>query len=112
MKSNMQKAIMRRVYYSYAISIGTHVMFWQGMFLGAAALLLAKWLHVASIIHNFLAVPVGNVPQYAVHAVTNAISHGEILTVLTLLLATIVAVRAGYHLAQAAVSRLWLVEVV
>ena len=101
----MQKAIMRRVYYAYAISIGTHAMFWQGIFLGAAALLLAKWLHVASIIHNFLAVPVGHTPQYVANAVWSAGTHGEMLTVCTLMLAGAVTVSVGYHLTQAFVSR-------
>jgi hypothetical protein len=80
----MQKIIMRRVYYSYALSIVSHAMFWQGAFLGVAAWLLAKWLHVASIIHNFLSVPVGSAPQYAWNSFWNAAIHGEFFTALTL----------------------------
>ena len=110
MKSHMQKIIMRRVYYSYAVSFFSQVVFWQGVFLGAAALLLAHWLHVASIVKNFLSVPVGHAPAYVWGAVANAATHGELLTVLTLLLAGGVAISAGYHVAQAFFSRLWVVR--
>jgi hypothetical protein len=102
---NLQSAVMRRVYYSYAISIFSHVMFWQGLFLGVAALLLARWLHVASIFNNLLATQVGSVPNYMYSSVTNAVAGGEFLTVLTLLLAGIVTVSAGFKLTELVVSR-------
>jgi len=110
MKSNMQSIIMRRVYYSYALSFFSQVVFWQGVFLGAAALLLAKWLHVASIIKNFSAVPVGHVPQYVANSFLGAINHGELLTAVVLVLAGGVAISAGYHIAQALTPRLWIVR--
>lgn len=110
MKSrNIKMAIMRRVYYSYLLSIITNAMFWQGMFLGVATLLLGQWLHVASIIHNMLAVPVGRVPQYVYGSVWGAVSHGEVLMVLTFMAAGIVAVSAGYHIAQSTLGKVvWL----
>jgi hypothetical protein len=101
MKSNIKSIIMRRVYYSYLVSVFTQALFWQGAFLGASTILLARWLHVASIIHNFLAVPVGRVPQYIMNSFLAAVAHGEIYTALTLILAGIVAVSAGFHIAQA-----------
>jgi hypothetical protein len=107
MKSAMQKNIMRRVYYSYGLSILSHAMFWQGMFLSVAILLLGKWLHVASIAHNFLSVPLANAPQYVWNSFWGAATHGELLTALTLVLAGGVAISAGYHLAQAIMSRLY-----
>ena len=106
MKSRkLQSAIMRRVYYSYALSIVTHIMFLQGVFLGMAAFLLARWLHVASIVQNFLSVPVGSVPQYVFGSFYGAVTHGEVLTVLVLVAASVVAVSAGYHVAQAVLGR-------
>lgn len=110
MKSNMQSSIMRRVYYSYGLSIMSHAMFWQGVFLPVAAFLLAKWLHVASIINNFLAVPVGQTPQYVVNSFVGAVTHGEVLTALTLVAAGVVMVSVGYHLAQALIPRLSLMR--
>lgn len=99
---------MRRVYYSYALDIAGQTVFWQGIFLGAAAILLAHWLHVASIINNFLSVPVGQAPQFVVSSFAGAVSHGEMLTVVTLLLASAMTVSVGYKLTQAVVSRSWM----
>ena len=92
MDTKLHNTIMRRVYYSFAISITTHTMFWRGIFLGAAALLLAQWLHVASIINNILATPVGNTPQYVANSFVNAATHGELLTALVL----VVSVAVGF----------------
>lgn len=103
----MQKQIMRRVYYSYLISVAVHPMMWQGIFLGASAILLAKWLHVASIINNFLAVPVGSVPQYLYGSVSNAVNHGELVTVITLFASGFIAVSAGYQLANSIAAKVW-----
>ena len=93
--------IMRRVYYSYLLSIMTHTVFWQGMFLGIAGLLLADWLHVASIINNFLSVPVGLAPQYLINTFLGAIANGKVLTVALVVLAGVVAVSASYQLGRA-----------
>ena len=99
---------MRRIYYSYGLSILTHVMFWQGMFLAVAAYLLARWLHVASIVQNFLSVPVGQAPQYVYRSFYGAFTHGEVLTAVMLVVAAGVALSAGYHIAQALFGRQWL----
>lgn len=96
----MQKQIMRRVYYSYLISIGTHSMLWRGVFLGATAVLLAKWLHVASIFNNFLSVPVGAVPKYVANSFVNAATHGEIMTVVTIVASGIIALSSGFQIVR------------
>jgi hypothetical protein len=98
MQSTMQKTIMRRVYYSYALSIVTSTVFWQGVFLGVATLLLADWLHVASIISNFLSVPVGQAPQYLVNSFVGAIASGKVLAATMLLAAGGVALSVVYQL--------------
>jgi len=99
MKStNLQSNIMRRVYYTYAISIFTHIVFWQGLFFSVATLMLAKWLHVSSIINNFLSVPVGSVPNYLLGSFFGAISEGKVLTALTLVFAVGIAISVGYRL--------------
>ncbi len=101
MKNSLHNKIMRRVYYSFAISISTHTMFWRGMFLGAATLLLAQWLHVASIAQNLLATPVGSTPQYVANSFLGAIDHGEVVTVVTFVLAGMIGVSCLYRLGQA-----------
>lgn len=98
MKLDMQSTIMRRVYYSYAISIVSMSIFWQGAFLSVAAFLLAKWLFVASIVRNFLAVPVGGVPHYVWGAFVKAATEGELLMALIFVLAGGVALSSGYQL--------------
>lgn len=108
--SKLQSTIMRRVYYAYAVSIFTHSMFFQGAFLSVAALLLARWLHVASIVENFLSVPVGSAPLYVYQTFITAISGGELLTVLTLIAASGVAVSIGFKLAQLLVPKVNLVS--
>ena len=78
----LHRKIMRRVYYAYTIAIASHTMFWQGMFLGACIALFGRLTHVASLIDNLLAVPVGSVPAYVGGAVSTAMANGELLTVL------------------------------
>ncbi len=78
----LQRKIMRRVYYAYTIAIASHTMFWQGIFLGACIALFGRLTHVASLIDNLLAVPVGSVPAYVGGAFSTAASNGEMLTVL------------------------------
>lgn len=108
--SKIQSVIMRRVYYTYVLSIFTHVMFFQGVFLSVAAILLARWLHVASIVHNFLSVPVGRVPAFVSGAFSHAISSGESIMLVTFILAGLVSVSVGYKLAYMFVSRLQVVS--
>jgi hypothetical protein len=101
MDKKIHNSIMRRVYYSFALSIATHTMFWRGMFLGAAALLLAQWLHVASIINNFLAIPVGSTPEFVLNSFATAVTHGEVVMALTFLGAGIIGLMCLWQLALA-----------
>jgi hypothetical protein len=94
----LHNQIMRRIYYSYGLSILTHSMLWRGVFLGAAAALLAQWLHIASIFNNFLAVPVGNIPTYITQSFVAAATHGEMITVLTIIATTAVGLSCGYRM--------------
>lgn len=101
----MQAKIMRRVYYTYALSILTHSMLWKGVFLGAAAMLLTRWLYVAKHIENFLSTPVGSVPQYVFNTVLTALEHGRIIMVLTLLAAVVIGLSSLYQLGQSLLSQ-------
>lgn len=82
MKSNLQKNIMRRVYYSYALRFVSEPMLWQGFVLGACVALFGRLTHVAAIAHNFGSVSVENAPSYVWHSVTHALVSGETFTVL------------------------------
>jgi len=94
---------MRRVYYSYAVSLVATAIFWQGMFLGAAALLLARWLHVASIIDNFLSVPLREVPGFMLSSFLGAFAHGEAVTALVLIVSLVITGLALRRLSRAVV---------
>ncbi len=105
MNQSLKSHIMRRVYYSYLLSFGSSLIFWQGIFLGAATLLLARWLHVASIVDNFLAVPVREVPNFIVGSFLGAISHGEVVTAFVATLALVIAFLASRRLGRALATR-------
>ncbi len=81
----MQSKIMRRIYMSYALSYTEQPLLWVGLVLGGAVALLGRFTHVASIIDNTLATPLGGVPSYMVHSFTSAIARGELGTVLVIL---------------------------
>ncbi len=100
-RTNLKRQIMRRVYYSYALSFFLNSVFWQGVALGISSLLLAKWLHVASIVHNFLATPVSDLPQYVAGSFWGAITHGELLTAIVFVVAGMITVSVAYRLASA-----------
>ncbi len=106
MKNSSQKrAIMRRVYYSYAVSIVSQRLFLEGMFLSIAAFLLAKWLHVSSIIDNFLAVPVREAPTFVTNSFVGAISHGEIATALVFVTTILISISVARNLALVIIPR-------
>lgn len=66
----MKRAIMRRVYYAYALSLALDPAFFHGAALAVSLGLLFKVVYVRAIIANFAATPVGNVPSYIWHSLT------------------------------------------
>ena len=76
---------MRRIYYSYGVSIAVHQMFWQGIVLGGSVALFGRLTHVASIVHNFLSVPLSQTPLFVESAFASALARGEMVTVLVVL---------------------------
>jgi len=83
--SNVSKSVMRRVYVSYALSFTEQPLLWVGLVLGGAVALLGRFTHVASIINNTLATPLGGVPTYIANSFMSAITRGELGTVLVVL---------------------------
>jgi len=84
MKS-LQNKIMRRVYYSYALSYTQQPLLYVGLVLGGAVALFGRVTHVASIAENLLATPLGNVPSFVTSSFLSAIERGELGTVLVVL---------------------------
>ena len=101
---------MRRVYMSYAVSFVEQPLLWCGLVLGGAMALFGRWTHVASLIDNTLATPLGQIPSYMTNSLLAAIARGELGTVLVILtIASMSAVvvwqlahvRLGYRLHMA-----------
>lgn len=82
---------MRRVYYSYGLSLFGE-SFWQGVVLGAAVAAFGRLTHVAALAKNLLDVPLGQVPVYVTDTFVNAVTHGELLTVLVVVLMVMLSV--------------------
>jgi hypothetical protein len=97
MTTNLKKSIMRRVYYSYALSIATSSALWQGFLLGACIALFGRLTHVAAISHNFSSVPLKNAPEFVFNAFANALAGGEVLTVLVVLFMVLLGARFFYQ---------------
>src|SRR5690606_21328825 len=85
MTTALERRIMRRVYYSYALSLFEHRMFWQGALLGACVALFGRLTHVAALYHNLLQVPLGQLPKYVFGTFEGALQNGEVVTVLVVL---------------------------
>ena len=85
MKSIQSTTIMRRVYYSYALSFVAQQMLAVGLLLGGALALFGRFTHVASITENMLSTTLGNVPTYVSEAFMSALARGELGTVLVVL---------------------------
>jgi len=96
----MKATIMRRIYISYALSYTEQPLLWTGLILGGATALLGRFTHVASVIDNTLATPLGQVPSYLASSFISAIERGELGTVLVLLVLASAMSVALYHLAR------------
>lgn len=75
----LHSMIMRRVWYSYFISIGTHSFFWQGMAFGGAIVLVGELVFVSQIFSSFLATPIGDAPVWIWQLFFQAAMQGEFM---------------------------------
>jgi cell division protein FtsX len=105
MKTAIHKTVMRRVYYSYALSVLSQPTLWQGLLLGACIALFGRLTHVASIAHNFAATRVENTPAFIWNGFVNAYTNGEVLTVLVVLFMIGLAVSCTVRLVPLLVGR-------
>ena len=98
MQTNLHKTVMRRVYYSFALSFLSEKMLWQGVVLGACIALFGRLTHVAAIIRNLEATRIKDAPQFVLNSFTHALTHGEVLTALVaffmITLTAVIVVRA------------------
>lgn len=76
----LRRAIMRRVYKAYALSLLTNAGFVHGMALGVSVGLFLQLVSLQNILRNLLQTELGSVPQF----VFNAFLRGELLTIAVL----------------------------
>lgn len=79
-KIQLKKRIMRQIYWLFTKRIVTHELTMQVALLTLALLVFAKMVHVASVIDNFLQVPVSEVPTF----LWAALGQGEVVTLLAI----------------------------
>jgi hypothetical protein len=91
----LKRRIMRRVWYSYGISLVTHPFFIHGALLGGGAVLLRELVWLRRVLTSFLAVPVGDTPQWVFERFANVVVEGEVLLLLTLGILTMTVLSLG-----------------
>ncbi|MCB9811642.1 hypothetical protein H6783_01900 [Candidatus Nomurabacteria bacterium] len=74
--NNLQKNIMRRVYYTFGLRLATHTITLHIVMLLVAGYALAKLVHVAAIFNNVMNLRVGELGRYIVGTLT----HTDLLT--------------------------------
>lgn len=77
---------MRRVYYSFALSLFTSGSFLQGFVLGSCVALFGRLTHVASIWNNLSQTALAQVPNFIYQSFLNALKGGEVTTALVVVL--------------------------
>ena len=81
----LHKNIMRRVFYAFGLRLVLSPLALYGVMFLSGLLLLAKTVHVAKVWETFINQPVGKVPEFMI----TTLSHGEVLTLLSLVFITI-----------------------
>ena len=76
----IQKNIMRRVYYAYALRLAVNRLTVHTLLAGVALFIMTQFVHFAAVFQNFSQVPVANVDNF----VMSALTHTEAWTLLTL----------------------------
>ena len=75
---------MRRVWYSYWLSILLNFVTLFGFIFGASSVLFVKLVSLPDILNNLLQVQLGAIPVYVWQVFLQAISQGEFLTLISL----------------------------
>ncbi|MCB9810592.1 hypothetical protein H6777_00425 [Candidatus Nomurabacteria bacterium] len=75
---------MKRVWYSYLVSISTNFYTSLGFIFGVSSALFVSLVSLPDIWTNLLSVQLGLLPAYIWQTFIQAVEHGEFLTLLTL----------------------------
>lgn len=71
MDQHLQKTIMRRVYYTYALRLLWQPVLFHGFALFALMLLLTSYVSIGNVLQNMMHVEVGYLGTFLYNAVTN-----------------------------------------
>lgn len=99
-QKQLQKNIMRRVYYAFMIRLATHPLLVSGVVFGTALVLFARNVHVERVVDAFLSIPVSHVPQF----IYSALAQGEVATLLSLVAMGWASYRAVQYVRNYAVT--------
>lgn len=69
--NTLQKKIMRRIYYAYAIRVGTNPALLHGLALLAMLIALSYFVSIDSVLYNLSHVEVGHFGVFLYNAITN-----------------------------------------
>jgi hypothetical protein len=99
MKTNqLQKNIMRRVYYTFMLRLVAHPLLSNTAIFGGALVVFARMVHVERVIDALLSIPLRSVPNFML----SALSHGEILTLISMVLMGFAMLRVGKYIGRLA----------
>jgi|GEM_PF-973498 len=90
----LRRAIMRRVWYAYGLSVVLSRAALQGFLFGASMIGFWKFASVMSIINNVLAIRVGELPAHIVQS----IMQGHVLVLLSFGIMVFSALSFGIHI--------------
>ncbi len=82
--NTLKHKIMRRIWYSYSLSVIFSRSLVRGLVLGMSVVLFFQLVSVSSVIQNILGVKVSAVPEYIWQTLQQAVIHGEFMKLLTL----------------------------
>lgn len=71
MNKELQKKIMRRVYYAYALRIVTNRIILHGFFMMALLIMLTYFVSIGNVLNNMMEIETSRLGMYFYHAVTN-----------------------------------------
>lgn len=94
--TQLQKNIMRRVYYAYTLRMVFSLVTAQMMLFVAALYVFAQTVFVAKVIQNLLDTPLGSLPRF----VFDTFMHGEALTLIAIGVMTFVGLSLGLRVPQ------------
>lgn len=70
--SSIKTVVMRRIAYSFVLSIITNRTFLPGIFFGCSTAVLRELVFVSRVLESFLSSEVGQIPQTVVHILKGA----------------------------------------